>query len=108
MARFFGPVGFTSGPVEGPPGVFKQPIVERSYYGDVVTNIGRNQETQQVTDDVLAAPSISIVGDPYASENYLAIRYVGYMGTLWKVMSVDAQSPRMILRLGGVYNGPTA
>ena len=49
---------------------------------------------------------ISIVADPYANENFFAIRYVQWMGTLWKVTEVEVQSPRLLLRLGGKYNGP--
>jgi hypothetical protein len=30
------------------------------------------------------------------------------MGTLWTVSDVEVQSPRLLLRLGGVYNGPRA
>jgi hypothetical protein len=29
------------------------------------------------------------------------------MGTLWTLSNVEVQSPRLVLRLGGVYNGPT-
>jgi hypothetical protein len=52
--------------------------------------------------------SISIVGNEYALEHYLSIRYVEWAGELWTVANVEIQRPRLILRLGEVYNGPTA
>lgn len=36
------------------------------------------------------------------------IRYVGFMNTCWKVTAVDVQYPRLILSIGGVYNGKQA
>jgi hypothetical protein len=36
------------------------------------------------------------------------MRYVEWLGTLWVVTNVEVQSPRLLLTLGGVYNGPKA
>jgi hypothetical protein len=47
------------------------------------------------------------VADQYANEHFFAIRYVEWAGTLWTVDSVEVQIPRLLLRLGKVYNGPT-
>ena len=35
------------------------------------------------------------------------MRYVHWMGALWEVNSVEVLNPRLILTIGGVYNGPT-
>jgi hypothetical protein len=107
--RFSGIIGFAGGRVEDPPGVWKEtPIVERSYFGDVIRNSRQLQGDQQVNPNVTVGNSISIVADALANENFMNIRYVGWMGSLWTVENVDVQAPRLILRLGGVYNGPTA
>ncbi|MCA1806977.1 MAG: hypothetical protein LC687_03870, partial [Actinobacteria bacterium] len=58
--------------------------------------------------DLSVGNSISIVADAYANEHFFAIRYIRWAGTLWTVQNVDVESPRLVLRLGGVYNGPTA
>lgn len=108
MARFYGIVGFAGAAVEDPPGVWTEPISEKSYFGDVVRNSRQLQEAQQVNDNISVGNSISIVADAYATNNFVSIRYVAWMGELWKVPNVDVQAPRLILRLGGVYNGPTA
>ncbi len=108
MARFHDVVGFAGAAVETSPGVWKEPIVEKTYTGDIVQNIRRLQEGESVNDDLSLQNSASILADAYASENFFAIRYVKWMGEYWKVITVQVQRPRLILRLGGVYNGPKA
>lgn len=103
--RFYGKVGYGA-PVETAPGVNSVVITEVSYFGDVVRNSRVLREGDRVNDDLSVDNSISIVADAYAIQNIFAIRYVEWMGTLWVVSHVDVQSPRLLLRLGGVYNGP--
>lgn len=104
--KFSGKVGYTTGKVETAPGVWNDNVVEFSYFGDVVTNTRQMQDGTKVNDDLTVSNSISIVADPYATENFLAMRYIDWMGVLWYVSDVTVQYPRLVLRLGGVYNGP--
>lgn len=104
MAKFFGKVGYGHS-TENELGVWKDVITEKSYFGDVVRNTRQLREGEKVNDDITVGNSISIVSDAYANENIFAIRYVEWMGALWKVQDVEVQSPRLLLRLGGVYNG---
>jgi len=106
MARFHSVVGFGTS-VEKAAGVFVDEIIERSYFGDVIRNSRRLQEHQEVNQNLIVDNSISILADKYASDNILAMRYVKWMGSLWIISSVEVQRPRLILRLGGVYSGPT-
>jgi hypothetical protein len=106
MARFFGRVGYGE-PVETAPGVWEDTMVEYSYYGDVIRNARNLREGENLNPDLSVQNSISIVADAYANEHFFAIRYVEWAGTLWTVSSVEVQSPRLLLRLGEVYNGPT-
>ena len=108
MARFSGIIGFTTGQTENPPGVWVETFVEHLYYGDVVRNSRGLQGDQQVNANITVGNSIEIVADAYANDNFHAIRYIGWMGTLWTVSNVDVRSPRLVLRLGVEYNGPTA
>lgn len=104
MAKFYGPIGFAV-QAESSPGVWTEDITERKYFGDVIRNTRRLQSDSQVNDNITVSNEISIVADPYANQNFHAIRYVEFMGTKWKVSTVDVQYPRLILTLGGVYNG---
>lgn len=103
MARFCGIVGFAE-TREIRPGVWEEIMTERQYYGDVVRNIRKLQSTSQLNDNIDVSNNISIVADPYANQNFHAIRYVIFMGTKWKVSNVEVQYPRLILTVGGVYN----
>lgn len=107
MAKFFGPIGFGNSE-ETSPGVWEDVITENLYFGDVVRNTRQLNDGDKVNDDISVNNSISIVADVYASEHIFAIRYVKWAGTLWTVSDVEVQSPRLLLRLGGVYNGPKA
>lgn len=108
MAKFYGEVGFAEGTVETPPqsGVWVENMVEYPYYGDVVRNTRQIREGEGLNDDLSVNNSISIVADAYAREHFFAIRYIRWAGALWTVSDVEVQSPRLLLRLGGVYNGP--
>lgn len=105
MARFFGEIGYGVR-IESAPGVWKDSITEKSYYGDVIRNTKQNQDGQSVNDDITVGNSISIVADEYAGLHFLAIRYIRWLGVLWTVANVDVQHPRLVLRLGAKYNGP--
>lgn len=105
MGKFYGKVGYVV-TEESSPGVWTEQITERTYYGDVIQNNRRLESADSTNDNINISNRISILADPYAYLNFHAIKYVEFMGSLWKVTSVDAsQRPRLILTLGGVYNG---
>jgi hypothetical protein len=107
MAKFHGVIGFGESQ-ELAPGVWADVITTRLYFGDVIRNTLKLQEGQFLNDDLSVQNSISIVSDDYANEHLFAIRYVQWAGALWDVVSVELQRPRLLLRLGGVYSGPTS
>jgi hypothetical protein len=106
MAKFFGRVGYGE-PVEESPGVWIDQIVEEQYTGDVVRNTRQLTQGENLNMNLSVGNSISIVADAYANDHFFAIRYIEWAGTLWTVTDVEVQSPRLLLRLGEVYNGPT-
>lgn len=107
MAKFYGAIGYGE-TMETAPGVYQDVITEHNYRGDITRNTRRLEDGDKVNDDISVSNSISIVADEYANEHFFAIRYVRWAGTLWKVSNVEVQSPRLLLTLGGVYNGPIA
>ena len=108
MARYYGLVGFSEGSAESVPGVWDEVIVERPYYGDVTRNTRRLQSGDRLNDNVTVSNEISIVSDPYALQNFHAIRYAAWMGANWKVTNVEVHYPRLILTIGDEYHGETA
>lgn len=105
--KFYGVIGYANR-VEKAPGVWDNEIVERKYYGDVIKNSRRLDSGDQVNEDFKIGNSFSIVADPYAYEHFFDIEYIAWMGTLWVVTEVTVERPRLLIRVGGVYNGPTA
>lgn len=104
MAKFYGMVGYAT-TEEIRPGVWEEQIIEKPYYGDVIRNTRQLQSSGQVNDNINISNEFSIVADPYAINNFHAIRYVEFMGAKWKISNVSVQHPRLLLTAGGVYNG---
>lgn len=109
MARFYGEVGYGE-TVESPPGsgVWVSVITEGTYFGDVIRNTAKMQDGQYLNEDISVGNAISIVADDYAIAHFSKIKYVRWAGALWTVDSVEVKSPRLILNIGSVYNGPTS
>lgn len=109
MAKWFGKLGYES-TVEDPEGsgIWVEKITERDYYGELMRNSRRTQQGDSINDNITISNQISILSDPYAMQNFHAIRYATFMGTKWKVNSIEVQYPRLVLELGGEYNGEQA
>ena len=102
MAKYFGKVGYAE-QVETMPGVWEEKIMERQYFGDVVRNIRKLEPSGEVNDNINVSMEISIVADPYAIQNFHTMRYIEFMGSLWKIYNVEVNYPRLILTIGGLY-----
>lgn len=107
MARWYGKVGYAQ-TVEEEPGVWVEQITERSYYGDITRNSLNIQSSGSVNDNINIANVISIVADPFAMDNFQDMRYVQIGNVMWKVTNVEINRPRLIITVGGVYNGEQA
>ena len=103
MAKFFGKIGYAE-TKQTSPGVWEEEITEREYFGDLTRNTRRLQSSGNLNDNIVVANEISIVADPFANQNFHAMRYVKFMGTKWKISNVEVQYPRLILTLGDQYN----
>lgn len=102
--KWYGEIGYVV-TEQTRPGVWAPKEVKRFYYGDVIQNTRRLQSAGQTNDNIIISNSVSIVADPYATDNFHNIKYVKYMGAKWKVTDIKVQYPRLLLTLGGVYNG---
>lgn len=102
--KFYGEVGYALTNTDDY-GVAKVSNSCRHYYGDVLEQTSRWQDTEHLNDDIRISHRISILADPYAFENFPFIKYVEWMGTKWEVITTKVAYPRLILSLGGVYNG---
>lgn len=110
MTRFRGPVGYADS-VESAPGVWTDSITEKVYTGDVIRNSRRLVDAelalQTRNTDISVENSFAIVADAYALKNFIKMRYVGWNGENWAITNVEVRRPRLILTIGGLWNGDT-
>lgn len=104
MAKYYGKIGYAV-TEETNPGVYVERIIEKAYYGDIVKNSRMLQSSETLNDDINVSNQLSIVADPFANNNFYSMRYAVYNGAKWKITNVEVQFPRLILTLGGMYNG---
>ena len=102
--KYFGKIGFKVIDNESNPGVTQTKIIERPYYGEVIRNARRAQNSDKVNDDLTVSNQISLLLDPYLMDNYYNIAYLTFMSNKWKVGNVEMRYPRIIIDIGGLYN----
>ena len=103
MAKFFGAIGYAV-TVETKPGVWKEQITERNYSGDVLKNASIWRDGENLNPNLNVENRLSIVADPFAYENFHAMRYIVWMGAKWKIAKIEVNRPRLVLMIGGVYH----
>lgn len=104
MNKWYGNVGYVE-TTEVEPGVWDERVTVKPYYGEFVKKSSKFQVSGEVNDDRDVSVELSIVADPYLDLHFNSIRYVEFGGAKWKVNTVEPRRPRLILSLGGEYNG---
>ena len=107
MAKFYGAIGYAVSE-ETTPGVWKDTIIERPYTGDIVTNSRNWRQIGNVNPDLTISDTISIIADGFSLSGNSEMKYVNWRGSLWEIANVIIERPRVILTLGGLYNGQEA
>lgn len=109
MNRFYGVVGYIQ-QVEDPPDSdkWKEVTTTREYFGEIVKENRRWEPGDSTIDNLTVTNKIRILADDFAFQNCSAIRFVRWMGCDWKVVNAEVDHPRIVLSLGGVYNGNKA
>lgn len=104
-SKFYGAVGFSRQIIDDKTQIAREESHERFYKGDVLSSSISWENDQEIHDDLRISNRISIIADSFFKKNIGAIRYVVISDTRWKVTKVEFKFPRLILSLGGVYNG---
>ena len=107
MGKWYGKIGYAE-TIETEPGIWEEQITERSYYGDILSSRWMRQSSDKVNKDINLSNRISIVADPFAIQNCSSMIYVEYAGTKWAISDIEIEQPRLIMTMGGVYNGEQA
>lgn len=105
MSRFYGDIGFMVS-TETAPGVWSAEHIEHhAYYGDVTRDYRQIESGSNVNSSPNINSTIAVVGDEFAFAHIADMRYVEYLGTQWSIKSVEPKDRKIILSIGGVYNG---
>ena len=106
MPKYYGEIGFaTTAEYPEDSGIWVSTITKKNYSGDVLNSSRRIEISDSANPDLNVSNRISIVANEYAMQNFHSIRYATYLGTKWRVSNVEVQVPRLILSLGGLFNG---
>ena len=86
-------------------GVWTDVATEVEISGDLILSKQRWTETDNVNSNVKLEHRISFIADQSILEQINNMRYVLLHGVQWSVRTIANHPPRLILTLGGVYNG---
>ena len=104
MTVFQGVIGFAQ-TVETSPGVYRDEITEVEYFGEFLRSASKADFSQGVNPNLSLNNRISILEDPFVTENASNIRYVKHNGVSWAVTGITYEYPRIVLTFGSVWNG---
>lgn len=103
--KWYGQVGFVKS-VQSAPSAWTNEETIREYQGDVYRNSNQwSTNSDSTNDDFTVNHQISIIADPYACTNCRSIKWIEFMGARLKVKSFEIKPPRLVLTVGGVWNG---
>ena len=106
MAKYSGMLGYVMPAKEDPPGIWKpSAVVEKLGRGDLIGQTINNEDVGGLSDGININNKLSIIMDPFVNKNLESLKYVILYGTRWEIKSMTINRPRVILTLGGVYNG---
>lgn len=104
MAKFHGKIGYVK-TEETSRDNWETVETVREYTGDLIRSQRRWEQNDNPNMDLTVSNEISILADRFARENLDAMKWVEVMGCKWKINSVTIAYPRIVLTIGGVYNG---
>lgn len=102
--KWFGIIAF-SNQVETEPGIWEDQPERRQYFGDLIRISKRDQLSDQINSDIAVTNQLSVIADPYLLDSFQNILYVEFMGSKWRVSSVEVGYPRLTLTFGNLYKG---
>ena len=106
MAKFSGKIGFSVESEDGAEtGNWGPQITEKQYYGDIMNDTRKWVDGSKINDDFNISNKFSVVANSFAIENIGGMKYVDWHGVKWKIITAEIQPPRIVIYVGGLYNG---
>ena len=108
MARFHDKVGFLIPNDDQTTGIASNKAVERPCYGTILEHTKRWDGGDKKNSDLRLDARIEIIANDYVRKHIQYIAYVHYLNYYWTVESFTPSFPRIVLNIGGVWNGEIA
>lgn len=86
-------------------GIYEQHHEEHIYIGETISLKSSWRSSENLNDNIQLNNSFSIVADPFAFKHFQHMKYIEFMGVKWSIVTVDVKRPRILLTIGGEYNG---
>jgi len=104
MPKCSGVIGYALAE-ETQPGVWTENITEKKYFGDIVRDNRKIVDQGEINSSVNISNNVSVVSNKFMLDNMASMRYISFNKSKWKINSIDIKPPRLIISLGGLYNG---
>lgn len=104
MAKYAGNMGFVV-ETEVSPGVWSATEIIRKVRGDIIGAGHSYDGGNRINDNITLQHRISVVGDSYLLDHFHELRWVEVRGIKWEVSGVSFSRPRLVITLGGIFNG---
>lgn len=104
MTKYAGLVGYVV-QEQTAPSVWTPVETPKRMKGDIIRQSASTQNDDKVNSDITLNHRVSLIGDAYAFSSYFNIRWIEIDGHKWEVTNVEVQRPRIIVSLGGPWNG---
>ena len=106
MSKFSGVIGYEI-TYEEPEysGKWVTKTVKRNVHGEIIKRSRRLESEPKVNDNINISNQFSIVADPFAYAHFAEMRYLEWRGAKWRISDISVEYPRLLLTVGGVYNG---
>lgn len=106
MAKWSGKIGYIK-IEEIETGVWSDgEVIEHMHFGDIISSHTKIQQAPDSTNNNISLMNnISIIADAFAIENFGYMKYAVIRGVNWKITDIEVKHPRLILTIGGLYNG---
>ena len=101
--RFSGNIGIARGPQETSAGIYQEQFDEIDVKGTMRRSSARWPNMK--SNEVRAKHILSIIPPESSTVDINEVVYVWWKGRRWSVIDIGAEPPRILLSLGGLYNG---